>query len=113
MDPSNPIRWQSVGDNPMPGNPISATRLWLYNRRRLKFDIPKFNPGVFRSDPLTASDDAGIFFYLSLRSDGFSFFCDDKGRSINGGETWSLIFGKQGAIGGDKQWFTHVKRVTT
>jgi hypothetical protein len=34
-------------------------------------------PGVFRSDPVTTSDDVGVFFYLSLRSDGFSFFCDD------------------------------------
>ena len=27
-------------------------------------------------------------------------------RSTNGGATWDLISGKQGAIGGDKQWFT-------
>jgi hypothetical protein len=63
-------------------------------------------PGVFCSDPVTTSDDVGVFFYLSLRSDGFSVFCDDVWRSINGGESWSLISGKQGAIGGDKQWFT-------
>ena len=62
--------------------------------------------GVFRSDPVTASDEAGNFFYLSLRSDGFSFFCDDVWRSTNGGQTWSLISGKQGAGGGDKEWFT-------
>jgi len=63
-------------------------------------------PGVFRSDPVIACDDVGIFFYLSLRSDGFSFFCDDVWRSLDGGGSWSLISGKQGAIGGDKQWFT-------
>ncbi len=63
-------------------------------------------PGVFRSDPVTGSDELGNFFYLSLRSDGFSFFCDDMWRSTNGGASWSLISGKQGAIGGDKQWFT-------
>jgi hypothetical protein len=62
--------------------------------------------GVFRSDPVTGSDELGNFFYLSLRSDGFSFFCDDMWRSTNGGASWSLISGKQGAIGGDKQWFT-------
>src|SRR5215831_1639561 len=62
--------------------------------------------GVFRSDPVTGSDEAGNFFYLSLRSDGFSFFCDDMWRSTNGGQSWTLISGKQGAIGGDKQWFT-------
>src|SRR6266511_2382125 len=58
------------------------------------------------NNPVTASDDTGNFFYLSLRSDGFSFFCDDMWRSTNGGASWSLISGKQGAIGGDKQWFT-------
>ena len=63
-------------------------------------------PGVFRSDPVTQSDETGTFFYNSLRSDGFSFFCTDIWRSTNGGQAWSLISGKQGAIGGDKQWFT-------
>src|SRR5205807_3163249 len=61
---------------------------------------------VFRSDPVTQSDETGNFFYLSLRSDGFSFFCDDLWRSTDGGAAWTLISGKQGAIGGDKQWFT-------
>src|SRR5437868_11863919 len=43
---------------------------------------------VFRSDPVTNSNEVGNFFYLSLRSDGFSFFCDDLWRSTNGGQTW-------------------------
>jgi hypothetical protein len=63
-------------------------------------------PGVFRSDPVTTSDEVGVFFYNSLRSDGFSFFCTDIWRSTDGGAAWTLISGKQGAIGGDKQWFT-------
>jgi len=64
-------------------------------------------PGFFRSDPVTASDETGTFFYLSLRSDvNQSFFCDDMWRSTDGGAAWELISGKQGAIGGDKQWFT-------
>ena len=63
-------------------------------------------PGVFRTDPVTQSDETGIFFYNSLRSDGFSFFCTDIWRSTDGGAAWTLISGKQGAIGGDKQWFT-------
>jgi hypothetical protein len=62
--------------------------------------------GVFRSDPVTKSDETGKFFYLSLRSDGFSFFCDDMWGSTNGGQSWSLISAKQAAGGGDKQWFT-------
>jgi hypothetical protein len=35
-------------------------------------------PGVFRSDPVTKSDETGNFFYLSLRGDDF---CDDVWRS--------------------------------
>src|SRR5216110_2169729 len=64
--------------------------------------------GLFRSDPVTGSDETGTFFYLSLRSSWpqQTFFCDDMWRSTNGGATWDLISGKQGAIGGDKQWFT-------
>ena len=68
-------------------------------------------PGFFRSDPVTQSDETGTFFYDSLRSDGFSFFCTDIWRSTNGGAAWSLISGKQGAIGGDKQWFTIDKNI--
>jgi hypothetical protein len=63
-------------------------------------------PGFFRSDPVTTSGETGVFFYNSLRSDGFSFFCTDIWHSTDGGAAWALISGKQGAIGGDKQWFT-------
>lgn len=65
-------------------------------------------PGFFRSDPVTGSDENGVFYYLSLRSTWpqQTFYCDDMWRSTDGGAAWSLISGKQGAIGGDKQWFT-------
>ena len=44
---------------------------------------------VFRSDPVTKSDEVGHFFYLSLQSNQQeSFFCDDLWRSTNGGQTW-------------------------
>jgi hypothetical protein len=60
---------------------------------------------VFRSDPVTNSDEAGNFFYLSLQSDvNQSFFCDDLWRSLNGGQSWTLLSGERGAGGGDKQW---------
>ncbi|MEO8045428.1 MAG: hypothetical protein ABI674_11040 [Spartobacteria bacterium] len=63
--------------------------------------------GIFRSDPVTHADEVGNFFYLSLQSDvNLSFFCDDLWRSLNGGQTWSLLSGERGAGGGDKQWFT-------
>src|SRR6184192_2124513 len=62
---------------------------------------------VFRSDPVTNSDEIGQFFYLSLQSDqAQSFFCDDLWRSLNGGQSWTLLSGERGGGGGDKEWFT-------
>src|SRR6476646_9503751 len=62
---------------------------------------------VFRSDPVTKSDEIGQFFYLSLQSNvQQSFFCDDLWRSTNGGQSWTLLSGERGAGGGDKQWLT-------
>jgi hypothetical protein len=63
--------------------------------------------GVFRSDPVTNSNEVGNFFYLSLQSDqNLSFFCDDLWRSTNGGQSWMLLSGERGGGGGDKEWFT-------
>jgi hypothetical protein len=62
---------------------------------------------IFRSDPVTNSNEIGQFFYLSLQSDiNTSFFCDDLWRSTNGGQTWVEQSPDRGAGGGDKQWFT-------
>jgi len=62
---------------------------------------------VFRSDPVTKSDEIGQFFYLSLQSDqNESFFCDDLWRSTNGGQTWAEQSPDRGGGGGDKQWLT-------
>ena len=62
---------------------------------------------VFRSDPVTKSDEIGQFFYLSLQSDqNESFFCDDLWRSTNGGQTWVEQSPDRGGGGGDKQWLT-------
>jgi hypothetical protein len=55
--------------------------------------------GVFRSDPVLNSDEAGIFFYLSLRDT----FCDNIWRSTSGGQSWTSLVGTSG---GDKEWFT-------
>lgn len=63
--------------------------------------------GVFRSDPVTTSDELGNFFWLSLQSNTQqSFLCDDLWRSVNGGQSWTLLSGEKGAQGGDKQWIT-------
>jgi hypothetical protein len=62
---------------------------------------------VFRSDPVTKSDEAGNFFYLSLQStQQESFFCDDVWRSTNGGQSWTEQSPDQAGHGGDKEWFT-------
>jgi hypothetical protein len=63
--------------------------------------------GIFRSDPVSNSNEIGQFFYLSLQSDvNLSFFCDDLWRSTNGGQTWVEQSPDRGAGGGDKEWFT-------
>ena len=62
---------------------------------------------IFRSDPVTKSDEAGNFFYLSLQStQSQSFFCDDLWRSTNGGQTFSEQSPDEAGHGGDKEWFT-------
>jgi hypothetical protein len=62
---------------------------------------------VFRSDPVTQSDETGNFFYLSLQSSWptQTFYCDDLWRSTNGGQTWTEQSPDRSA-GGDKEWFT-------
>src|SRR4051794_38299729 len=59
-------------------------------------------PGVFRSDPVTSSDEAGTFFYLSL----LGSLCENMYRSVNGGQSWTELQPDGDAGGGDKQWFT-------
>src|SRR5437773_7755945 len=62
---------------------------------------------VFRSDPVTNSDEIGQFFYLSLQSDvNLSFFCENMFRSTNGGQSWTELQADRLAGGGDKEWFT-------
>jgi len=57
---------------------------------------------VFRSDPVTNSDETGTFFYLSL----LQTFCENMYRSTNGGQSWTELQPDGLAQGGDKQWFT-------
>src|SRR5437763_7948593 len=44
-------------------------------------------PGVFRSDPVLGSDEAGTFFYLSL----LGSLCENMYRSVNGGQSWTEL----------------------
>jgi len=59
-------------------------------------------PGVFRSDPVTNSNETGTFFYLSL----LGSLCENMYRSTNGGQSWTELQPDGDAGGGDKQWFT-------
>src|SRR6266496_2423447 len=43
--------------------------------------------GVFRSDPVTNSNETGTFFYLSL----LQTFCENMYRSTNGGQSWTEL----------------------
>jgi hypothetical protein len=58
------------------------------------------DPGVFRSDPVLDVDADGVFYYNSLTTDGFDYWCRVF-RSFDAGMTWD-----EGtyAYGGDKQW---------
>src|SRR5256886_4715785 len=62
---------------------------------------------IFRSDPVTKSDETGIFFYLSLQStQQQTFFCDDLWRSTNGGQSLTGQSSEEAGHGGDEEWFT-------
>jgi hypothetical protein len=58
---------------------------------------------VFRSDPVTNSDETGAFFYLSLLVNNY---CGDIWRSTNGGQAWTERSGDGAAHSGDKEWIT-------
>lgn len=58
-------------------------------------------PGIFRSDPVLASDSTGTFYYNSLTLEGGNTFLIDVFRSTDGGMTWDT---GAPAFGGDKQW---------
>jgi hypothetical protein len=56
--------------------------------------------GVFRTDPVLASDSAGNFYFLSLSViDGV--YSTQLFKSLDGGKTWPA---KEAAFGGDKPW---------
>jgi len=57
-------------------------------------------PGVFRSDPVMASDAGGTFYFCSLSTPGGGYAAEVF-RSMDGGITW---LAPVEASGGDKQW---------
>jgi hypothetical protein len=63
----------------------------------------RIEAGIFRSDPVLASDASGNFYYNSLTTDEFQsdFWCHVF-KSTDGGASWD---NGTYAYGGDKQWF--------
>ena len=79
---------------------------WAYSRdggRNWVFP-GAIQPGEFRSDPVTAVDADGVFYYMTLgvqvQSPPSGFFCQ-LFRSTDGGASWT---GPVPAFGGDKEW---------
>src|SRR5881227_3807363 len=80
VDPTNPnkmfIAWRQFNDV----NSNFRQGGWGYTSDAgLTWHFPGvLQNNIFRSDPVTNSDEAGVFFYLSLQSNvQQSFFCDD------------------------------------
>jgi hypothetical protein len=103
VDPTNPNR-MAVGWRQFDTVTNSFRQAgWAYTTNGgLNWTFPGvLTPGVFRSDPVLATDADGRFYYLSLQTTP-NYFCE-LWRSTNGGVTWSNL---GSAFGGDKAWFT-------
>jgi len=76
---------------------------WAYSTNGgLSWTFPGvLEPGIFRSDPVLASDASGTFYYLGVITNG-NLHCD-LFCSTNGGVSW-ISLGM--AEGGDKEWMT-------
>src|SRR6266480_2337403 len=104
VDPTNPskmaIGWRQFSDV----NSNFRQAGWGYtNDGGVTWTFPGvLENNVFRSDPVTNSDETGNFFYLSL----LQTFCENMYRSTNGGQSWTELQSDGLAGGGDKQWFT-------
>src|SRR5437016_1606825 len=104
VDPTNPskmaIGWRQFNDV----NSNFRQGGWGYTTDAgITWTFPGvLETNVFRSDPVTNSDETGTFFYLSL----LQTFCENMYRSANGGQSWTELQPDGLAGGGDKQWFT-------
>ncbi len=78
-------------------------RLGFQHRWRPQLDLPGvLEQGVFRSDPVLDADNAGRFFYNSLRAEGSNFWCEVYPWEAAGISWQEPVF----AHGGDKQWMS-------
>src|SRR5579859_5679863 len=103
IDPANPNRiavgWRQF-DNVQSDFRQAG---WAYSTNAgLTWTFPGvLEPGTFRSDPVLASDAAGVFYYLGVITNG-NLHCDLY-RSTNSGVSWDFV---GLAEGGDKEWMT-------
>ncbi len=104
VDPLDPKRmaigWRQF--DTIASNFRQAGRAYTQNGGLSWINPGVLTPGVFRSDPVLASDSGGTFYYYSLSTPGGQFLCD-MFRSLDGGKTWGQPVP---AFGGDKAWFT-------
>ena len=102
VDPTDPNRivigWRQF--DTISSNFRQAGNAWSHDRGQTWHSLPPIEAGVFRSDPVLASDADGVIYYNSLSTATGDFVCDVF-KSYDGGQTWdSGTF----ARGGDKQW---------
>jgi hypothetical protein len=102
VDPNAPLRmaigWRQFDS--VASNFREAGWSWSADGGRSWAERETLDNGVFRSDPVLASDAEGRFYYYSLVSRP-EILCD-MFISENRGESW---FGPIEAYGGDKAWF--------
>lgn len=103
VDPNAPLRiavgWRQFDD--ISSNFREGGYSWSSDGGRTWAPGRVLEEGVFRSDPVLASDADGLFYYYSLISTP-DIFCD-MFISDDWGESW---VGPIDAFGGDKAWFT-------
>jgi hypothetical protein len=101
LDPNNPNRiaigWRQFDNT---NSNFRQSGVAYTTNGGLNWTFPgNLEPGVFRSDPVLASDANGVFYYLGI-SNSTTFACDLLSSS-NGGATWQRVGPAQG---GDKEW---------
>ncbi len=101
IDPTNPYRmavgWRQFDTT---NSNFRQSGVAYTTNGGLKWTYPgNLDPGIFRSDPVLASDADGVFYYLGI-TNANTFACDLL-RSTNGGATWQSA---GAALGGDKEW---------